>query len=109
MGEEQDWVLADPAKRELENVDSDARDRIIDELDEMVDDEWGDPPDHLEPLEGAALHELRTLRVASLLQTRSLRELHPLLRPLDTPRESPGPNGIAVAPTRSSSARPRRL
>lgn len=59
MGGEWDWVLADRAKRELENLDSVARGRIIDKLDEIVNDEWRDPPDYLEPLEGAAHHKLR--------------------------------------------------
>jgi len=59
MGEEWDWVLADRAKRELEDLERDARDRIIDKLDEIVDDEWREPPDYLEPLSGTAHHKLR--------------------------------------------------
>ena len=48
-----------PARRELESLDGPSRDRRVDERDEIVDDEWRDPPDYLEPLEGAAHHKLR--------------------------------------------------
>lgn len=36
MGDEWDWVLADRAKRELENLDNIVQDRIIDRPDEVV-------------------------------------------------------------------------
>lgn len=59
MGGDWDWVLADRAKRELEKLDEYAQDRIIDKLDEIVNDEWRDPLEYLEPLEGAPHGKLR--------------------------------------------------
>lgn len=54
-----DWHLADRAKRELENLDQYNQDRIIDKLDEIVSNQWRDPPEFLEPLEGAPHDKLR--------------------------------------------------
>lgn len=59
MGDDWDWVLADRAKRELEGLDPYAQDRITDKLDDIVTDEWREPPDFLEPLQGAPHRKLR--------------------------------------------------
>lgn len=54
-----EWEFTDTGRRDLERLDDYARDRIIDKLDEIVEDEWRDPPDYLEPLEGAPHSKLR--------------------------------------------------
>lgn len=59
MADDWDWVLADRAKREIEKLDEYAQDRIIEKLDEIVSNEWRDPPDFLKPLEGAPHDKLR--------------------------------------------------
>lgn len=58
MGE-WDWELTDTARRDFDGLDDHARDRIASKLDEIVTDEWRDPPDHLEPLHGAPHQKLR--------------------------------------------------
>ncbi|GCF15406.1 hypothetical protein Harman_33410 [Haloarcula mannanilytica] len=40
-------------------MDDYARDRIASKLDEIATDKWRDPPDHLEPLQGAPHEKLR--------------------------------------------------
>lgn len=59
MAEGRDWELADRARREPEALDEYAQDRIVDKLDDVVNDEWRDPPDFLEPLQGAPHRKLR--------------------------------------------------
>ena len=56
---EWDWELTDTARRDFESLDDHARDRIATKLDEIVTDEWRDPPDHLEPLQGTPNDKLR--------------------------------------------------
>jgi mRNA interferase RelE/StbE len=36
-----------------------ARDRVASKLDEIVTDQWREPPEHLEPLQGAPHQKLR--------------------------------------------------
>lgn len=50
---EWDWQLTDTARRDFDGLDEYARDRIASKLDEIATDEWRDPPEHLEPLQGA--------------------------------------------------------
>lgn len=47
-----EWEFTDTAKRDFERLDAHARDRITSKLDAIVNDEWRDPPDYLEPLHG---------------------------------------------------------
>ncbi|MFB6228850.1 MAG: type II toxin-antitoxin system RelE/ParE family toxin [Halobacteriales archaeon] len=47
------------AWRDFDGLDDHARDRIATKLDEIVTDEWRDPPDHLEPLQGTPHDKLR--------------------------------------------------
>ena len=54
-----DWKLTDTARRDFDSLDNHARDRILSKLDEIVTDEWREPPDHLEPLQGAPNDKLR--------------------------------------------------
>ena len=56
---EWDWELTDTARRDFDSLDNHARDRIVSKLDEIVTDEWREPPDHLEPLQGAPNDKLR--------------------------------------------------
>lgn len=55
MSDGWDWELADRAHRELDALDDYAKQRI----DDVVTDEWRDPPDFLEPLQGAPHRKLR--------------------------------------------------
>jgi mRNA-degrading endonuclease RelE of RelBE toxin-antitoxin system len=56
---EWNWELTDTARRDFDSLDDHARDRIATKLDEIVTDEWRDPPDHLEPLHGTPHDKLR--------------------------------------------------
>lgn len=56
---EWDWVFTETARREFAQLDDHARDRIVSKLDEIVTDEWRDPQEYLEPLQGAPHHKLR--------------------------------------------------
>lgn len=51
MGE-WDWELTDTSRRDFGDLDDHARDRIASKLDEIVTDDWRNPPEHLEPLQG---------------------------------------------------------
>lgn len=53
------WQFRTPAKRSYDDLDEHAQDRITDKLDEIVNDQWRDPDDHLEPLTGAPHSKLR--------------------------------------------------
>lgn len=59
MSNEWDWVLTDSARRELEALDDYAQERIVSKLDDIVTDEWREPTDYLEPLQGAPHQKLR--------------------------------------------------
>jgi mRNA-degrading endonuclease RelE of RelBE toxin-antitoxin system len=58
MGE-WDWELTDTSRRDFGDLDDHARDRIASKLDEIVTDDWRNPPEHLEPLQGAPHQRLR--------------------------------------------------
>lgn len=59
MDEGWDWELTTRAKRDFESLDGTDRSRIARKLDDIVNDEWRDPTDYLEPLEGSPLGKLR--------------------------------------------------
>jgi len=59
MSDEWDWELTDTADRQFSGLDEYARERIASKLDEIVDDQWRDPTDYLEPLQGAPHQKLR--------------------------------------------------
>lgn len=59
MGEEWDWELTDRARRQFDALDQYARDRLVSKLDSIVTDQWREPTDHLEPLQGAPHDKLR--------------------------------------------------
>ncbi|WP_436906901.1 type II toxin-antitoxin system RelE family toxin [Halosimplex marinum] len=56
---EWDWELTDTARRDFDGLDEHARDRVASKLDEIVTDQWREPPEHLEPLQGAPHQKLR--------------------------------------------------
>jgi mRNA-degrading endonuclease RelE of RelBE toxin-antitoxin system len=56
---EWDWELTDTARRDFDGLDEYARERIVSKLDEIVTDEWRDPTEYLDPLEGAPHDKLR--------------------------------------------------
>jgi mRNA-degrading endonuclease RelE of RelBE toxin-antitoxin system len=59
MSDEWDWALTDTANRQFDSLDEYARERISSKLDEIVTDQWREPTDYLEPLEGAPHQKLR--------------------------------------------------
>ncbi len=56
---EWDWELTDTGRRDFSQLDDHARDRIVTKLEEIVTDEWREPPEYLEPLQGAPHDKLR--------------------------------------------------
>lgn len=54
-----DWHLTKRARRQFDGLNDYARDRLVTKLDEVVNDEWRDVEDYLEPLEGAPHDKLR--------------------------------------------------
>jgi mRNA interferase RelE/StbE len=59
MSDEWDWEFTDTADRQFDGLDEYAQDRISSKLDEIVTDQWRNPMDYLEPLEGAPHQKLR--------------------------------------------------
>ena len=59
MGDDWSWRFRTPAKRTYDDLDDHAQDRITDKLDEIVNDQWREPTDYLEPLTGAPHSKLR--------------------------------------------------
>jgi mRNA-degrading endonuclease RelE of RelBE toxin-antitoxin system len=54
-----DWELTDTANRQFGSLDEYAHERIASKLDEIVDDQWREPSDYLQPLQGAPHQKLR--------------------------------------------------
>lgn len=59
MREGWDWQFTETARRQFEDLDDYARERIVSKLDDVVDDPWREPGDHLEPLTGMPHQKLR--------------------------------------------------
>jgi mRNA interferase RelE/StbE len=53
------WQFRAPAKRTYDDLGPHAQNRITDKLDEIVNDQWREPADYLEPLTGAPHSKLR--------------------------------------------------
>jgi len=53
------WELTERGRRQFDGLDEYARERIVSKLDEVVEDPWRDPMDHLEPLTGVPHQKLR--------------------------------------------------
>ena len=67
------WARAPKAADQFERLDPHVRDRIASKLDDVVDDEWRDPGDYLEPLIGGPFEKLRVgqYRLACVLDRAS--------------------------------------
>ena len=59
MGDRWDWHLTDRARRDLGRLDEEEQNQILAKLDEVIADEWRNPPDYLKPLEGGPHKKLR--------------------------------------------------
>lgn len=59
MNDGWDWKLTDSATRQFDALDEYARERIASKLDDVVEDPWREPTDHLEPLTGMPHQKLR--------------------------------------------------
>jgi mRNA interferase RelE/StbE len=53
------WELATTAQDDLDALSPDARNRIFDKLDEIVESPWRDPPDYGEPLQNSPYRKIR--------------------------------------------------
>lgn len=53
------WQFSKRAHREFESLDPHVQERITSKLDDIVNDEWRDPTDHVEPLSGVPHGKLR--------------------------------------------------
>lgn len=99
MGDRWDWRLTDRARRQFDDLGDYAWERVVSKLDEIVDDPWREPTDHLEPLQGAPHQKLRVgpFRLACRLDrdTRSLRSHHPEVRQRRVPNRRVYPSRAA--------------
>jgi mRNA interferase RelE/StbE len=57
--DEWSWEFSSRAEDQFEQLDSDTQQRIIDKLDDVVNSEWRDPDDFLEPLSNSPFQKLR--------------------------------------------------
>ena len=53
------WQFTTAALDQFETLDAHVQDRIVSKLDEIVESEWRDPDDFLEPLTGGPFSKLR--------------------------------------------------
>jgi mRNA-degrading endonuclease RelE of RelBE toxin-antitoxin system len=53
------WTFTRRATDQFDGLDPHVQDRIVSKLDEIVDSEWRDPGDYLEPLTGGPFSKLR--------------------------------------------------
>lgn len=53
------WKFTPQAADQFESLDPHVQDRIVSKLDEVVESEWRDPDDFLEPLTGGPFDKLR--------------------------------------------------
>jgi len=53
------WAFGSRAADQFKKLDLHAQDRITTKLDEVVDSEWREPADYLEPLTGGPFDKLR--------------------------------------------------
>jgi mRNA interferase RelE/StbE len=59
MSDGWDWQFTDSAKHQFDSLDDYAQERITSKLEEIVTDQWRDPPEYLEPLRGVPHDKLR--------------------------------------------------
>ena len=53
------WEFRPPAARAFEGLDTAIQQRIVSKLDDIVTDEWRDPPEYVEPLSGVPHGKIR--------------------------------------------------
>ncbi|MFO8115991.1 MAG: type II toxin-antitoxin system RelE/ParE family toxin [Halorubrum sp.] len=53
------WEFRPPAARAFEDLDGTIQRRLVSKLDEIVTDEWRDPPEYIEPLSGVPHGKIR--------------------------------------------------
>jgi mRNA interferase RelE/StbE len=58
-GDGWDWALSPRAEEQFSRLDSDARERIVSKLDEVVTSQWRSPDEFLESLSGSPFEKLR--------------------------------------------------
>jgi len=75
MGSDGDWTwaFATRAATQFDGLDHHVQDRIVSKLDEIVDDQWREPADYVEPLTGGPFEKLRVgqYRLACTLDHRN--------------------------------------
>jgi len=81
MSKSEDWTwkFAPSALDQFEDLDPHVQDRIVSKLDEIVESEWREPDDFLEPLTGGPFSKLRVgqYRLACVLdREQSILEVH---------------------------------
>ncbi|POG55147.1 MULTISPECIES: type II toxin-antitoxin system RelE family toxin [Haloferax] len=81
MVSEEDWTwkFSPRAANQFKGLDTHVQDRIVSKLDEIVDSEWRDPDDFVEPLTGGPFSKLRIgqYRLACVLDyDESILEVH---------------------------------
>jgi len=75
------WTFAPRAAQQFESLDNHVQDRIVSKLDEVVESEWREPDEFLEPLTGGPFSKLRIgqYRLACVLdQSEMVLEVHRL-------------------------------
>lgn len=73
------WTFTPQALDQFESLDPHVQDRIVTKLDEVVDSEWRDPDEFLDPLTGGPFSKLRIgqYRLACTLdRSESMVEVH---------------------------------
>jgi len=73
------WKFTPPAVDQFEDLDPHVQDRIVSKLDDVVDSEWREPDDFVEPLTGGPFSKLRVgqYRLACVLTYEmSVLEIH---------------------------------
>jgi mRNA-degrading endonuclease RelE of RelBE toxin-antitoxin system len=73
------WKFAPRAATQFDGLDTHVQDRIVSKLDEIVDSEWRDPDDFVEPLTGGPFSKLRIgqYRLACMVDyDKSVLEVH---------------------------------
>jgi len=73
------WMFTPRAANQFDRFDSHVQDRIVSKLDEVVDSEWREPGEFLEPLTGGPFSKLRVgqYRLACTLDhDESVLEIH---------------------------------
>lgn len=63
MSDEWDWELSERAADGLEALDADTQQRVLEKFNEVISDEFREPPDFAKPLTGAK--PWQTLRIGN--------------------------------------------